>query len=90
MVADHGIYNSIVCIVRQRKLPHSDRVGDRRDVAHIQCKGESYRADLNDNFQCFIRYDISDLRLLRRNDNISRDDRPHGIVSLDLMAQKPI
>lgn len=84
------IDRGIVRRIRSRKLLDSVRFSDRRDLVDIQRKGKSDRTGSDDNFQHSVRHNIVHIRVLRRNDHLSRDDDADGDICADLMAEKSV
>ena len=83
-------YRSVVLYFRQKKLSYPGGVAHRRYVAHFQRQGQSRRTGADDNLQHTLRRDLIYLRLLRRDDNLSRHDGPDGIVRACELAEKSL
>ena len=74
----------------RRRLPDACRLARRRDLAHLLRQGQSNRAGPDDNFQRAVRHYIIFIPLLRRDDNLPRNDLAYGGLCLDLMASQSI
>lgn len=75
MVRVRSADNRGVSAVRQRELSHARRVACRGDVADIQRQGQPRRAGADNHFQRAVRDNLIQFRVLRRDDNLPRNDR---------------
>ena len=63
-----------------------DRIADRCNRPDIRIEGQPYRAISDDSVQRILRLYRVFVQLLRRNDNLSRNEYAYGIMGVDFVA----
>lgn len=85
-----AVYHARVLHLGRRELLDARSVVDRRDCAYFQREGQSLRASFHYRIRDFIQHHFMDVRLLRRDDHLSRNDDAHGVVRVYKLDETPL